>query len=197
MVREWLLEGDLLAKGWRFSCDFFLLVQELILCQNQLRQKIAASESRSVRKSQRQKVTASEDHRTKKGLEAHPLSKFCVHCHALHCFVEERSPVASENPKKEAQLRQKTAASESRRPKKALKLILFQNLVFSSHFRLFCRQPPGKKPSCVRQIAASESRASESCRPKQHFCTNQCRIFGCGCSSPSVPSCPMAETLEK
>ena len=224
MVREWLLEGDFLANGWRFSCVFSAgpsleeVTLELILCQNLVfihfrlfcrkipGKKPVASENRSVRathvresqdkkrpsssssvkalcsytdcfvgksqektscvrksqrqrethfresqdkirpsssssinplcslpnfrlfsrknprkkpscvrKSQRQRVARQRVAGPKKGLEDHPLSKLCVHCHTLHCFVgspQERTPVASENPKKEAQLREKMEALE-------------------------------------------------------------------------------------
>ena len=94
-----------------------------------------ASENRSVRKSQRQRV-ARQRIAEPKNLEAHPLSNFCVRCHSLHCFVgshpQKETQSRQKIAKKEAQLRQKIAAPESRRPKMALKLILCQNLVFSS-----------------------------------------------------------------
>ena len=99
MVRECLLEGDFLAKGWRFSCDFFLLLHpwtleefelELILCETQLRQKIAASENRT-----------SESRRTEKGFQAQSLM-----------FIHFR--LFSRKIPRKNQLRQKIAASERR-----------------------------------------------------------------------------------
>ena len=118
---------------------------KLILCPlpnlRLLSRKNPGKKPSCVRKSQRQKIAASEsrtseNRRTKKGLEAHPLSNFCVRCHALYCFVGSRPQKETQSrqkiAKKEAQLRQKIAAPESRRPKMALKLILCQNLVFSS-----------------------------------------------------------------
>ena len=144
---------------------------KLILCPlpnlRLLSRKNPGKKPSCVRKSQCDKIAASEsrtseNRRTKKGLEAHPLSNFCVHCHALHCFVgssQARNLVASENRKREAQLRQKIAASESRRPKKALKLILCQNLVFSSTLEIVLSAAPRKETQLRQKIAASENRS--------------------------------------
>ena len=80
-----------------------------------------ASENRSVRKSQRQRVARQRIAEPKKGLEAHSLSKCCVHCHALHCFVgspQERNPVASEIAKKKPSCVRKSQRQRVAGPKR-------------------------------------------------------------------------------
>ena len=69
--------------------------------------------------------------------------------------------------------------------------------MFSPSFRLFCRQPPGKKPSCVRKSQRQKIARQRVAGPNSPSVPSQCRIFRCGCSSPSVPSCPMAENARK
>ena len=145
------LAGRFSSEGMAIFLRFFPAGPSLeefaleLLCQTQLRQQIAASESRT-----------SESRRTKKGLEAHPLSKFCVHCHALHSFVgspQERNPVASESPKRSPVASENRSVRESQAQKGLEAHPLSEPCVQLHTLDCFVGSPP------ERNLVASENRS--------------------------------------